>query len=84
MQVNFYTRTVCPLCDHAKEILEELKNEYPIEIKEIDIYEDDELLEKYQLMIPVVEIEGVQVDYGTILKDIVREYLQNLHINDET
>lgn len=73
--VNFYTRTVCPLCEEAKEILLQLKDEFPLVINEIDIYENDELLEKYQLMIPVVEIDGEQVDFGMIVKETVKEFL---------
>lgn len=75
IHVNLYTRTVCPLCDKAKEELLDLTNEFPLVIHEIDIYEDDELLEKYQLMIPVIEIDGKEVDYGMVAKETIRDYL---------
>ncbi|KEF40253.1 glutaredoxin-like protein [Schinkia azotoformans MEV2011] len=77
IQVNFYTRPVCPLCDKAKTKLLELTNEFPLVIHEIDIYQDDELLEKYQLMIPVIEIDGEEVDYGMVSEDAVRHFLQS-------
>ena len=75
IQINLYTRTVCPLCDKAKKQLMELASEFQIEIHEIDIYKDDNLLEKYQLMIPVIEIDGEEVDYGMINKETVRSFL---------
>lgn len=75
IHVNFYTRPVCPLCDKAKTQLLELANEFPLVIHEIDIYQDDDLLEKYQLMIPVIEIDGEKVDYGMVSEDAVRHYL---------
>ena len=77
IQVNFYTRPVCPLCDKAKMQLLELANEFPLEIHEIDIYQDDDLLEKYQLMIPVIEIAGEEVDYGMVSKEAVRFFLES-------
>jgi len=73
--VNLYTRTVCPLCDKAKTKLVELTNEFPLVINEIDIYQDDHLLEKYQLMIPVIEIDGEEVDYGMVTKETIRSFL---------
>ncbi|KGP91553.1 glutaredoxin [Pontibacillus chungwhensis BH030062] len=61
-----YTKKECPLCDEAKELIETLYHDYDIVIREKDIYEEDELIERYGLMIPVVEIDGEEVDYGKI------------------
>lgn len=72
MHVRFYTRTQCPLCEEAFILLKDLQKEYQFQLEEIDIYTDDELLEKYQLMIPVVELNGEIIDYGTIISDTVR------------
>ncbi|EEL48581.1 glutaredoxin family protein [Bacillus cereus] len=77
MKVVLYTKTDCGLCEKAKQLLEEVQHEYFFEIEEIDIYEDDELLEKYQIMIPVVEIGGKQVEYGVIHKDVIINYIKN-------
>ncbi|MDF0728308.1 glutaredoxin family protein [Cytobacillus sp. S13-E01] len=70
-----YSKLDCPLCLKAKKVLEELNEEIPLTIEEIDIYEDDVLLEKYQIMIPVIEIDGEEVTYGIINKDTVRKRL---------
>jgi glutaredoxin len=75
MKINLYSKTNCPLCDKAKQVLQELQNEFSFEINEIDIYQDDTLLEKYQLMIPVVEIDGEEVDFGLVQKDVIRKRL---------
>ncbi|NUK29711.1 glutaredoxin family protein [Parageobacillus sp. VR-IP] len=75
MKINLYSKTNCPLCDKAKQVLQELQNEFPFQINEIDIYQDDMLLEKYQLMIPVVEIDGEEVDFGMVQKDVIRKRL---------
>ncbi|MBN8201641.1 glutaredoxin family protein [Bacillus sp. NTK034] len=65
-ELVFYTRSRCPLCDKAKEVIVELKKEYDFTIIEKDIDVSDELTEKYGLMIPVVEIDGNEVQFGHI------------------
>jgi len=75
IEVKMYSKENCSLCDKGKKILQEINEEIPIAIKEIDIYKDDELLEKYQIMIPVIEIDGNEVEYGIIHKDVIRKRL---------
>ena len=77
MKVVLYTKTDCGLCVKAKQILKEVQHVYSFEIEEIDIYEDNDLLEKYHLMIPVVEIGGKQVEYGNIHKGVIINYIKN-------
>ncbi|GGJ64615.1 glutaredoxin [Anoxybacillus voinovskiensis] len=75
MIVTLYSKIDCPLCEKAKAVLQELQQEYGFEINEIDIYKDDALLEKYQLMIPVVEVDGEELAYGRIHKEFIRKRL---------
>ena len=75
MIINLYSKTNCPLCDKAKQVLQELQKEFSFQINEIDIYKDDVLLEKYQLLIPVVEIDGEGVAFGIVQKDVIRKRL---------
>ncbi|WP_044892992.1 glutaredoxin family protein [Bacillus alveayuensis] len=75
MKVILYSKVDCCLCEKAKTVLQELQREFSFEVKEIDIYKDDRLLEKYQLMIPVVEIDGEEIEYGIIHKDVIRKRL---------
>jgi glutaredoxin len=71
MEVILYTKEECGLCQKAKKLLQELKTEYVFDLREINIYEDEQLLEKYHLMIPVVEIDGKEVECGIIHKDVI-------------
>jgi glutaredoxin len=75
MKVILYSKVDCGLCEKAKAVLQELQREFSFEVEEIDIYKDDRLLEKYQLMIPVVEVDGEEVQYGIIYKDVIRKRL---------
>ncbi|WP_246942575.1 glutaredoxin family protein [Bacillus pinisoli] len=76
--LTFYTKENCPLCEKAKAVIEELSEEFPLKMIEKDIYKDDQLLELYQLMIPVLELNGEQIGYGLIRKDEVRSELTRL------
>lgn len=76
VQVKFYTRNKCHLCEKAKVILSELKSEFDFDLEEIDIDSDDKLTEFYGIMIPVVVIDGEEVQYGQIEKDFLVKRLQ--------
>lgn len=66
--ITLYTRVRCPLCDKAKVVLEELREEWEFTLEEIDIESSDELTERFGLMIPVVHINGEEVAYGFVNK----------------
>ncbi|MCK0473014.1 glutaredoxin family protein [Halalkalibacter sp. APA_J-10(15)] len=76
-EIVIYSKHHCPLCDKAIAKIKTLKEQYELSIRVIDIYEDDELLEKYQLMIPVVEIEGEEIDFGQISENKLLKRLQS-------
>lgn len=75
MRVKLYSRAGCPLCDEAFEELNLLKQSMKLEVEIVNIYTDDALLEQYQLMIPVVEYDGIMLGYGKIKKDFIRKRL---------
>lgn len=62
IQLQFYTKPDCPLCDEAKEVLERVEAKMSfIAIKEIDITQDLGLFTKYKHLIPVLELDGQQL-----------------------
>ncbi|MEQ6390524.1 glutaredoxin family protein [Bacillaceae bacterium S4-13-58] len=74
MEVVVYTRSVCPLCEIVKDYLEILKLEVPsLEWKEVDIYQDDELLEEYQIRIPVVVYQDQVLAEGNVEYDFLKK-----------
>lgn len=64
--ITFYTRANCPLCDEARLMLQLVKEDFELDVQEVDIESDEELHEKYMLMIPVIEKDGKTVIYGNI------------------
>lgn len=79
--IKLYTRKVCPLCVQAKEILLELKKDYDFQLVEMDISYSDRLTEMYGLMIPVVEIDGVEVQYGKVNKNVIKNYINKVFLS---
>jgi thiol-disulfide isomerase/thioredoxin len=79
--IDFYTRSHCPLCDKAKVIMLELKKEWNFIMNEHDIDESDEWTEKYGLMIPVVVMDGEELEYGNVNKLSISKRLQEKSSN---
>ena len=78
-KVIFYTKEICSLCEEAYALLNMFKQDYAFEIEERDIYTNDKWLEEYQLRIPVVEINGKQIDCEEMsydaLQDLIKEWI---------
>lgn len=77
MIVHFYTRPGCHLCEDARITLNLVQEDVSFEINEVNIEKEEELHEKYMLMIPVVEynnkiIQYGQIDYVTILDALLK------------
>ncbi|MFT5421579.1 MAG: hypothetical protein ACI9D5_002337 [Candidatus Endobugula sp.] len=53
-----YSTLGCHLCELAKTQIEPLLAPFALKLKEVDIADDDILLEKYGVRIPVIRLEG--------------------------
>ena len=72
MQLTFYGRPNCALCEEGKRILALVAEDVALDVTYINIEENDELHEIYLIMIPVVVkgeevIQYGQLDYLTLL-----------------
>jgi glutaredoxin len=84
--LTLYSKPGCHLCEQALDainlVVGETKaqnsSDVQIEIKEVNILEDAELLERYGEEIPVLQINGETHAYWTIDKDRFRKALENL------
>jgi glutaredoxin len=59
--VVIYGRPGCCLCDDALEVLQRVRAQWPFDLHERDIEQDEALLRRYLERIPVVAIDGVEV-----------------------
>ncbi|MGM0902654.1 MAG: glutaredoxin family protein [Bacillota bacterium] len=79
--VKLYMRQRCHLCEDAKGMLEDLQQSWNFEIVEVDIDQDDRLVEEYGIIIPVIELDGEEVQAGIIHKKSIIEALTRKNVN---
>ena len=54
MMLCLYSTSACHLCEEAATLLQNLGSQMELDWSEIDIVEDDELMQRYGLKIPVL------------------------------
>jgi glutaredoxin-like protein DUF836 len=57
-RVRLYFASGCHLCEAARSVLEQVREEIPFELEETDIGGDMELERRYRERIPVVAVDG--------------------------
>ncbi|RUL47418.1 MULTISPECIES: glutaredoxin family protein [Lysinibacillus] len=77
MKITYYSRPNCSLCEDGMLLLNLLKDDVDFEIEVVNIEENEEIHEKYMLMIPVVEKDGEIIQYGNLDYVTLLEALQN-------
>ncbi len=58
-EVTLYGRPGCHLCDAAAPVLETIARAAGARLVRVNVDEDDDLLRRYGLEIPVVAVDGV-------------------------
>lgn len=61
LEVTFYTRAGCHLCEEAKSQMAPLLAEFGARLREVDIDADPQLRELYNLDVPVIFLDGRKV-----------------------
>jgi len=56
--VFLYTRSGCHLCDEMKRVVQAVAADVPIDFRELDIDQDDDLRRLYDWEVPVLAIDG--------------------------
>ena len=70
--LRFYTKESCHLCDVAFEIVERISNKINFTLETVDITKSDDLMMKYAVEIPVIEINGnFEFKYKVNEKDLL-------------
>ncbi len=75
IKLQLYTKADCPLCDEAKEFLEPIAAQFPIQIEEIDITANLGLFTKYKELIPVLELDGKRLCVHRIHVNVLKRKL---------
>jgi len=69
--VVVFTRRNCGLCRQAEELVAELASRQT-EVALVDVDADDDLLRRYHMRVPVIEVDGVEVAAAPVDPAVVR------------
>ncbi len=84
IDITFYHRPGCWLCDKAEEMLNGLVERYGINMTRINIDTDDELYRLYRYDIPVLDFKDGSTLHGNIRKkDFVKKLEENRERNKQ-
>jgi hypothetical protein len=77
MTLTLYSRPGCHLCDEMKAVIDRVRVDRPIELREVDITGVPDLERRYGTEIPVLEIDGrkiakFRIDERTLRRAITR------------
>lgn len=77
--LTLYSTSACHLCELALELIEPFVASRELKLDIVDIANDDALLERYGIRIPVIKLEGRNSDLGWPFDaDSVADYLQTI------
>jgi glutaredoxin len=75
VQVTFYTKAGCHLCEEARDMLEDIAALTTYELTEIDIRDNPAIFEQYRYRIPVIIINGETPIEGRIeFRDLAKAF----------
>ncbi|MFI6906740.1 glutaredoxin family protein [Nonomuraea sp. NPDC050394] len=76
-EITLYGRQGCHLCDDARATIAKVAAELGVRWTEVDIDSSAELREKYNDMIPVTLVDGVQHDFWRVSEERLRAALES-------
>ena len=76
IEVTFYTKAGCHLCEEARELLEEIAEGTEYVLDEIDIRKDMAVFELYRYRIPVIVVNQETLLEGRIEADELERAFQ--------
>ena len=79
-EAMLYVTSNCHLCSVARALLVSVQRTIPFNIRIVNIEDDDELMKRFALEVPVVEIDGEVVASGQVDVDRVRAAVNEARI----
>ncbi|MGC0249968.1 glutaredoxin family protein [Pseudactinotalea sp. Z1748] len=76
VRVELVVREQCHLCEQARRVVRSVCEPAAVDWVEVDVDEDPARQRRYGELVPVVLVDGVQVDYWQIDPDRLRAALQ--------
>ena len=74
MKVTFYTKENCSLCDLAREMLRDLREDVSFELEAVDVEKSPDAWDAFRKMIPVIQV-GEEILWGRIDEGELKAFL---------
>lgn len=75
IQVTFYTKAGCHLCEEARDMLDDIAALTPYDLTEVDIRSNPNIFEQYRYRIPVIIINNETTIEGRIeFRDLAKAF----------
>lgn len=78
-RARFYEKANCGLCAEAYRALTRIRMDIPLEIERVDIEREPALLDRYVLRIPVLAVDGDEIELGGIDEGAIVRWLTASH-----
>ena len=72
--MTFYTKENCSLCDLAREMIRDLREDASFELEAVDITKSPDAWDAFHEMIPVIQV-GEEILWGRIDEGELRDFL---------
>ena len=77
-RVTLYSKPGCCLCDDLKAMLQDIMDEFPVQLTERNIERDPDDFERFRYVIPVLDIESGPLLYPPHNANAIRAALQQV------
>ncbi len=74
--VTLYTRIGCHLCERAEQVLRAEQEVIPFTLVSVDVDRDPELVRRYGVRVPVVDVDDVELFEYEVPVDLLRAHLR--------
>jgi len=78
IRAEFYTKEDCSLCREMKAVIERLRTDYALALREIDITTDPSLVARFAAEVPVLFLDGRKAFKSRISERALRRALDRL------
>ena len=76
MIFTIYSREGCHLCEVMLDDLLELVGGHDVQVRVVDVDDDEETRRRYGLRIPVLEVDGEEICSARLVPERVRSFLR--------
>ena len=82
MRATLYLKPGCCLCDDLKALLQDLIDEFSVELQECNIEEDAEAFQRFRYLIPVLDIADGPLLYPPHSEQAIRQAFRHVTARD--